>query len=669
VDQFDRPPKRPSQRLTHGPDAQSSTPAAQQRMSGALPPNSHEPKLRRRGAARRGGPTDPIPNGLPPLNPGGDRPLEADDELEIDEFPTMALISIDPTMLGPLAGFDQFGSSGTLHIDQFETRAVPVPPLRRGKRAVEPGPPTADEIETVVLPRYTAQPARANVAVADEEPVWERPTTIMAVVARAESFAGIARRLMKSSGMYAIAALGVPAVSLLLTPFLAHHLVPQEYGALAILTTAISFTAGITQLGLGPAFFRAYNYDFTSERDRRSVLATVTLLLALLIAPTLIAVRLTAPELSSILLGRSDDAGLVSLAITVVLVQNLTVPCFAWLRAENRAFLYSAIAVTNALVTLGATIVFVGVLQLGVRGALYATGAGYTTVAVMTVPALLIRSRLRVSVTVARSLLSFGAPSVMSVVSMWVLQLSDRYLLEVFGDLAQTASYAVAYSLGSVLSTLVLSPFSLAWPTAMYTIAKRRDATRIYQRVFRWFGMTVLFAAFGLSLVSTVLFNVLFPRSYHGAAPVIPIVAESLALYGVYTVFMIGANIRRKTWLISVLTTAAALVNLGCNLVLIPRMGAMGAALSTLIAYFALAALAYIANQMIYPIPFEIGRFLVAAILGAAVYYEIVTLPQLWGAQYTVPLAVGGLLLYACCLVLLAGLALPRRPRVQPSLH
>lgn len=663
-------PQQPSQRRADSVGAEAPAPSGPWHASGDLLPEGRNSAGAAPVTNQRGTSTASAPGRLPPLDAAGDTaadaPWDTDDELSIDQFPTMTLISIDPTMLGPLVGLDQFGTSGTFHIDQFQTARLPAPP-RQGQTRGH-GHTHSDSGEQPPLPQYGPRRAPASDLGAEEARSWEHTTITMAVVARVESLATTASRLMRTSGLYAIGALGVPAVSLLLTPFLAHHLTPDQYGALAILTTAISLAAGMTQLGLGSAFFRAYNYDFTSERDRRSVLATVTFLLAFVTIPVLGGVWLAAPQLSFVLLGRSADAPLVALAAAVVLVQNLTVPAFAWLRAENRAFLYSVISITNALVALGATITFVGVLQLGVRGALYATGAGYASVAVLVVPLLLIRSRLRVNAVVAKSVLSFGVPSIMGVISMWVLQLSDRYLLELFGNLAQTASYSVAYSLGSVLSTLVLAPFSLAWPTAMYAIAKRRDAAQVFQQVFRWFGMTLLFAAFGLSLACTVLFDVLFPRSYRAAAPVIPVVAESLALYGVYTVFMIGANVRRKTWLVSVLTTGGALVNLGCNLVLIPRFGAMGAAFSTLIAYFALAALAYIANQIIYPIPFEIGRFLVAAVLGAAVYYEIVALPQLWGAQYTVPLAAGGLLLYAFCLVLLAGISSIMRPRAQPSL-
>jgi O-antigen/teichoic acid export membrane protein len=474
-----------------------------------------------------------------------------------------------------------------------------------------------------------------------------------AVLAGAESYIALVSQLVKSSGIYALAALGAPLVSLVLAPFLAHYLSPSDYGTLTILNTAIGLGAGITQLGLGSAFFRAYSYDYTSQRDRRAVVATVTALLCLVTVPVTIAVYLTAPALAELIFGQLRLGNLMILAAAVVLVQNLSVPGFAWLRAESRAGIFAALSVTNLLISLIANIVLVGILRLGVAGSVVATGSGYAAVVLCTLPIILLVGGVRIRPAIARNVLAFGTPMVLSLVSYWVLQLSDRYLLTVFGSLAQTATYAVAYSLGTVLSTVVISPFTLAWPATMYAIARRRDAAGIFQLVFRWFGMLLLFSAFGLTLVGKFVLDWLFPKTYHAAAPIIPIVAASIVFYGIYFVFMVGANVRRKTWLAAVFTTAAAVANVALNLVLIPRYGAMGAAASTLIAYVLLAGLAYVANQRLYPVPYEIVRFIGALLAGVAIYVWSNVLAQAWGEQWAWPIGLAGLICYGSWLALL----------------
>lgn len=479
------------------------------------------------------------------------------------------------------------------------------------------------------------------------------PSSRQALVAGAASSIVPLRDLIKSSGIYAISSAALPLVALVLAPFLTHHLSPSDYGILTILNTVIGLGAGITQLGLGPAFFRAYGYDYTSSRDRQAVLGTVTILLCLFSIAVLIGTVIAAPLLARLLFGQPSFGGFVILAAGVVLLQNLTVPGFAWLRAESRAFLYSLLAISNLLVTLIANIVLVGMLHLGLAGSILATGCGYATVMLVTMPIIFLHAVLRIRTEIAWSLLTFGLPLVLNFVSFWVLQLSDRYLLSLFGSLAETARYAVAYTLGSAINIIVMTPFTLAWPTAVFTIAKREDAAQVFRIVFRWFCMFLLFAAFGLSLVGKVLLVLLFPVTYHSGSLIIPIVAVSIAFYGAYYVFMVGANITRKTWLGAVFTTVAALVNVALNLILIPLFGAMGAAISTLLAFVVLAGMAYVVNQRIYPISFEIGNFLMALLVGTALYLGSDFLGRGFGTHGAWVVSFCALCLYGGCLALL----------------
>jgi O-antigen/teichoic acid export membrane protein len=428
------------------------------------------------------------------------------------------------------------------------------------------------------------------------------------------------RRLIKSSGIYALASLASPLISLVLAPFLTHNLSRADYGLLAVLNTAIALMAGITQLGLSSAFFRSYNYDYDSQRDRSNVLSTVVILLLLVSLLAALAMVAGAPWLATHLLSSPSGSDLVRLAGLAVLLQNLTVPGFAWLRAENRAGFFSTLSIANLLITLGATIALVGKMQMGLAGALLATALGSAIVVICTLPIMLLRAGVRLRFDIAWGLLTFGVPNVANFVSVWILQLSDRYLLSHLASLAQTASYSVAYSLGGVVSVVVIAPFSLAWPTALYSIARRKDAAYVFQLVFRWYSIALLFAVFALSLVATFMLDLLFPPAYHSAAPIISIIAVSIMFYGIYNIFLVGVSIQRKTWLAVIFTTLSALVNIGCNLILIPRYGSMGAAVSTLIAYVLLAFVAYIVNQRIYPVPFGIGIFIIALFIGVALY-------------------------------------------------
>jgi O-antigen/teichoic acid export membrane protein len=439
-----------------------------------------------------------------------------------------------------------------------------------------------------------------------------------------QGYLALAIDMVKSSGIYALGALASPLVSLILTPFLAHHLSPTDYGALSLLYTIVDLVTLLTQLGVGSAFFRAYNSDFESPDDRFGVLATTITLLSLVSIPIAIVMMLVAPWLSEHLLGTPSFSDSVRLTALVIVLENLTLPGISWLRAEKRVVLYSALSVANLLAILGTNLLLIGKLHFSLDGALIAKGAGFAVIVAYTMPAMLfslVRNRkLRFRFDIVWSMLSFGIPTVFSDIAAWVLQLSDRYLLGYFGSLAQTASYSVAYVLGGVLSPVMLAPWGLAWVPVMYSIAKRDDAAHIFKLVFRWWSTALLFATFALSILSSAVLKVLFPPSYYASQPVIPMVSLSTMLIGVSYIFMIGVNIRRKTILDFLYTLMAALANLLLNLFLIPHFGAMGAAVSTLAAYGLLTAVVYIVNQKIYPIPFEIGSFLFKLSAGIILY-------------------------------------------------
>ena len=160
--------------------------------------------------------------------------------------------------------------------------------------------------------------------------------------------------LVRRSGIYAFASMALPLIALVLQPLLTHRLSASDYGILTILNTLAGLLAGISQLGLGSAFFRAYSYDYSTPEDRRKVLATVTTLLLLSSLPLALAMLLLAPWLTW-LLGSAAPPSALALIGLAVLLQNLTVSGYAWLRAEGRVLSYVLLSIFGALVTLGAT--------------------------------------------------------------------------------------------------------------------------------------------------------------------------------------------------------------------------------------------------------------------------------------------------------------------------
>jgi O-antigen/teichoic acid export membrane protein len=107
----------------------------------------------------------------------------------------------------------------------------------------------------------------------------------------------------------------------------------------------------------------------------------------------------------------------------------------------------------------------------------------------------------------------------------------------------------------------------------------------------RYFLLISIPAVFGLSALAKPLLSVLTTEDFLSGWLVIPVIALSGLLAGVVQIFINTLFIVKKTKAQTYINLAGAVSNTLINLFLIPSVGIVGAALSTLFAYFLMAAL------------------------------------------------------------------------------
>ncbi|GER85854.1 hypothetical protein KDW_00160 [Dictyobacter vulcani] len=180
----------------------------------------------------------------------------------------------------------------------------------------------------------------------------------------------IVRTILKNSGIYAIASCLSPLASLFITPFLTHHLSGTDYGILTIFNATLALLAGLTQFGLGSAFVRIYHQLQTNagEQTRNSLVGTfigLTVGISLLVT---FALLVLAPWIAQLCLHNSAYSNLLRLNALILLLQNLTVPLYTWLRAQSRALFFVLLSMLNLIINLFLTILFIGGWQWGSQG-------------------------------------------------------------------------------------------------------------------------------------------------------------------------------------------------------------------------------------------------------------------------------------------------------------
>jgi O-antigen/teichoic acid export membrane protein len=102
----------------------------------------------------------------------------------------------------------------------------------------------------------------------------------------------------------------------------------------------------------------------------------------------------------------------------------------------------------------------------------------------------------------------------------------------------------------------------------------------------KYFLLLAIPATFGLSLLSKPILTALStPEIASQGYLVTPFVAVSALLFGIYAAFHHIIILEKKTKIVGTIWIMAAILNLGINIVVVPYMGILGAAITTLLAF------------------------------------------------------------------------------------
>jgi O-antigen/teichoic acid export membrane protein len=189
--------------------------------------------------------------------------------------------------------------------------------------------------------------------------------------------------------------------------------------------------------------------------------------------------------------------------------------------------------------------------------------------------------------------LRFSLPLTPSALVRWITESSDRFLVTYFLGLGSAGVYSAAYSIGNLIQLLV-SPLQVILLPELSKLfdEDKIDQVRVYlSNSLRYFLLITIPAVFGLSALAKPLLGIFTTQDFLSGWLVIPIVALSGLLAGIFQIFVNIMFLVKETKSTTYINIIAAVSNVLLNLLLIPSIGFIGAALSTLISYFLMIVL------------------------------------------------------------------------------
>jgi O-antigen/teichoic acid export membrane protein len=426
------------------------------------------------------------------------------------------------------------------------------------------------------------------------------------------------KKLSGESLVYGIGQVSGRAVNLLLVPILTRVLLRQQFGVSELVTGYSASVLLVLVFGMDAALARFF-YQQTDRAARVHMTSssfafriatgvTVSLVLALLARP--LAVGLTGSDAYAKYL----RLGALTLPCTLTVLW-----CNDLLRVTFQPWKFVVLNVTQTALVGGITIYLVLARGLGVAGVLYGKLCGDALAALLGVVLCRHHIRPRFDGTILRSMLRYGLPLVPVAFAYGMIGSVDRWALQHYASLDEVGVYAIALKFFAVV-TLGVSAFQLAFMPFAFARAKDPEAPRLYARVL---GLYVAVASAGALLVGLAAplgIRLLATHEYAAAARPALWLGFAAVAQGAYYVAALGINLSLRNALLGFSAGGAALVAAVANLLLVPRMGAEGAAMATCAGYVTSAALTYVIAQRVHPLPFRGARlfalFTVAVLLG-----------------------------------------------------
>jgi len=444
---------------------------------------------------------------------------------------------------------------------------------------------------------------------------------------------------------------------LILLPILTKTLPIEDYGTYVQITVTIGLFPGVVMLGLPYTMVRFLAAAKSREEIQEGYysIAGITILSAGLASIALF--LLAEPIAVALFDGRTTVTRILAL---VVFLECMNLLQYNYFRTFQQIKRYSSFLFLKTCLQL----ILVGILVLSGHGIFGATvGLFATNLMLFLMMGFLIVSEIGVAVPKFRHLreyLSFGLPTVPGNLSSWVVNSSDRYMVALFLGTAYVGYYSPGYSLGNIVN-MFIAPLSFMLPAVLskhYDDGNLKDVKTVLSYSMKYFLALAIPSVVGLSLLSKPLLTILStPEIAEQGYLITPFLALTGLLFGLFAIIAEILVLEKKTSITGTIWILAAVLNLGLNIIFVPRIGIMGAAATTLVAYslaFILSAY-YSFKYLVFPVD---GSFILKCLVASAIMGVVVIIggSQMSGGLVGIILLVGiSALIYGAGLFILQG--------------
>lgn len=390
---------------------------------------------------------------------------------------------------------------------------------------------------------------------------------------------------VKAGFYYLVCQLVVRGLGFLASPIFTRIMTKSEFGMVSNFIAWEAILFPILSLNLRSSINRS-RYDFVHDNDSflASILLCSQVFIGILLASTFVVGDLL------VALANMDIS-----YIRLLLVYLIFYVAFDYQQIQYNIFkkykiyvLYSMLSSVLSLVLSIVLVIFMDEKTLG-------------RILGIIIPALLIYAFIEVNVfrrsrkmswRYIRYGLAISIPLLPSALSANLLSTMDRVIIADTCDMENVAMYSVAYTIAGI-AAVVWTAFNQAWSPWLMDSLSAKDYEKI-KNTSKSIGIVYAFLITGLMLIAPEILYIMGGQPYMGAIVAMPPVILAMVCQFYYAYYFNVEYFYGETYVISLGTVLAALLNFFLNIVFIPRYGYVAAAYTTLAGYMSMLLYHYI---------------------------------------------------------------------------
>lgn len=427
------------------------------------------------------------------------------------------------------------------------------------------------------------------------------------------------KNLFKTTLIYGIATVIPKMIGFIMAPYHIKWLPTNAYSDYTLIFSWMMFFNVVLSFGMETAFFRFYN----KKENKKEVINNTILFLMVVCAIFFVGVYLFKDYIDAYF---GIPPIVVSFLIWILVLDTLTVIPFAILRAQQRPIKYSIIKIANVIINAGLTVLFLYLIPTYLQktpssnlndyfvsnfqvGYLFISNLIASIITLLLLSNYYIQLKAKFNKTLWKEMVVYSFPVMIGGLAFVVNETFDKVFLrellpEDFKELG-LASYGAIYKIG-VFMVLFRMAYSLGIEPFFFSYAKNDDAPIKYATITKYFVIFGSFAMLTIVVFADLIKTFYIPqKEYWFAMEIVPYIILANLMLGIYTNLSVWYKLQDKTKIGAYISVFGAIVTLILNYILIPKIGLIGSAITTLIAYGVMMFISFVLGQKSYPIPYD----------------------------------------------------------------